>query len=415
MPIGRLWPAAAATARSAPRRDAVRPDPRDLRRALPRRSRACGAGTAPGSSSFAPPTSCSRSPRRPRRDAVERLHIPDERIVVVGAAASASYARPARDRRGARRGARGGARARAALRALHGRDGRPEELPGPVPRVGPPARGGPRRVAARDGVQHGRPDAQPPRAPRARGRHRVAAAAARASSPTRCCACSTSRPTCSCSRRSTRATGCRSPKRSRAVRATIGSSTSSVARAARARGAVRSRRRRRDGRRDRARRSPTTRRGRCSTSRPAGRCPDGTHVADRVAERRTSGCSRGRGRAARRRPLVAVVTPLPPAASGVADYSYRLLEALREHCDVHAFADGRRRVDPELGPPRAPDGVEVLPVRHLVEQERGTRRLRLRRLLPRQQRVPRAARSRSCGAGRASCSRTKCGSPTSTR
>jgi glycosyltransferase involved in cell wall biosynthesis len=74
---------------------------------------------------------------------------------------------------------------------------------------------------------------------------------------------------------------------------------------------------------------------------------------------------------ARRRPLVAVVTPLPPAASGVADYSYRLLEALFEHCDVHAFADGRRFVDPELGPPRAPGGLEVLPVRRLLEQERA--------------------------------------------
>jgi glycosyltransferase involved in cell wall biosynthesis len=74
---------------------------------------------------------------------------------------------------------------------------------------------------------------------------------------------------------------------------------------------------------------------------------------------------------ARRRPLVAMVTPLPPAASGVADYSYRLLEALREHCDVQAFADGRRFVDAELGPPRAPEGVEVLPVRRLLEHERA--------------------------------------------
>jgi glycosyltransferase involved in cell wall biosynthesis len=75
--------------------------------------------------------------------------------------------------------------------------------------------------------------------------------------------------------------------------------------------------------------------------------------------------------AARRRPLVAVVTPLPPAASGVADYSFRLIEALQAHCDVHAFADGVDRVDPALGPPVAPFGVPVLPVRHLVEHERA--------------------------------------------
>jgi glycosyltransferase involved in cell wall biosynthesis len=66
-----------------------------------------------------------------------------------------------------------------------------------------------------------------------------------------------------------------------------------------------------------------------------------------------------------------VITPLPPAASGVADYSYRLIEALREHCDVHAYADGLRFVEAELGPPRAPEGVEVLPVRRLLEQERA--------------------------------------------
>ena len=93
-------------------------------------------------------------------------------------------------------------------------------------------------------------------------------------------------------------------------------------------------------------------------------------VADRVADAYERLLARPRP-AARRRPLVAMVTPLPPAASGVADYSYRLLEALREHCDVHAYADGTRFVDPELGPPRAPDGVEVLPIRRLVEQERA--------------------------------------------
>jgi glycosyltransferase involved in cell wall biosynthesis len=98
--------------------------------------------------------------------------------------------------------------------------------------------------------------------------------------------------------------------------------------------------------------------------------PNWDAVGDRVADAYEQLLARPRP-AARRRPLVAVVTPLPPAASGVADYSFRLLAALREHCDVHAFADGRDRVDPQLGPPRAPDGVDVLPVRRLVDQERA--------------------------------------------
>jgi glycosyltransferase involved in cell wall biosynthesis len=98
--------------------------------------------------------------------------------------------------------------------------------------------------------------------------------------------------------------------------------------------------------------------------------PNWDTVADNVARAYERLLARPRP-PARRRPLVAVATPLPPAASGVADYSYRLLEALREHCDVHAFADGCHRVDPALGPPRAPAGVEVLPVRHLVEHERA--------------------------------------------
>jgi glycosyltransferase involved in cell wall biosynthesis len=93
-------------------------------------------------------------------------------------------------------------------------------------------------------------------------------------------------------------------------------------------------------------------------------------VADRVADAYHDVLARPRP-TARRRPRVAFVTPLPPAATGVADFSYRLLSELREHCDVHAFADGCRHVDAALGPPRAPDGVEVLPARFLGEQERA--------------------------------------------
>jgi glycosyltransferase involved in cell wall biosynthesis len=98
--------------------------------------------------------------------------------------------------------------------------------------------------------------------------------------------------------------------------------------------------------------------------------PGWTVVADRVAGAYEQVLSRP-SPPARRRPRVAVVTPLPPAPSGVADFSYRMISALREYCDVHAFADGCRHVDPDLGPPRAPDGVEVLPVKFLVDQERA--------------------------------------------
>src|SRR5205823_5319221 len=44
--------------------------------------------------------------------------------------------------------------------------------------------------------------------------------------------------------------------------------------------------------------------------------------------------ARSRGR---RRLRVAFVTPLPPQGSGVATYSYRLLEALAPYCEVDAF------------------------------------------------------------------------------
>ena len=93
-------------------------------------------------------------------------------------------------------------------------------------------------------------------------------------------------------------------------------------------------------------------------------------VADRVAGAYEALLARPRP-AARRRPLVAFVTPLPPAPSGVADFSFRLVAALLEHCDIDAFADGGRHVDAGLGPPRGPDGVEVLPPRFLVDHERA--------------------------------------------
>jgi glycosyltransferase involved in cell wall biosynthesis len=93
-------------------------------------------------------------------------------------------------------------------------------------------------------------------------------------------------------------------------------------------------------------------------------------VADRTAAAYERELARPRP-AARRRPLVAFVSPLPPAASGIADYTYRLLSALREHCDVEAFADGTSRVEPQLGPPRAPAGIDVFPVHALGSRELG--------------------------------------------
>jgi glycosyltransferase involved in cell wall biosynthesis len=93
-------------------------------------------------------------------------------------------------------------------------------------------------------------------------------------------------------------------------------------------------------------------------------------VADRTAQAYERELARPRA-ASRRRPLVAFVSPLPPAASGIADYSFRFLSALRDHCDIEAFADGTGRVDAQLGPPRAPSGVDVFPVRSLTARERA--------------------------------------------
>jgi glycosyltransferase involved in cell wall biosynthesis len=81
--------------------------------------------------------------------------------------------------------------------------------------------------------------------------------------------------------------------------------------------------------------------------------------------------ARSRGR---RRLRVAFVTPLPPQGSGVATYSYRLLEALAARCEVDAFVDA---LEGGLGAlpssPRVPAGVPVHPVEHLerVEAARG--------------------------------------------
>jgi glycosyltransferase involved in cell wall biosynthesis len=72
-------------------------------------------------------------------------------------------------------------------------------------------------------------------------------------------------------------------------------------------------------------------------------------------------------RRSRSRPRVAYVSPLPPQRSGVADYSYRLLTALGQLCDVDGF------VDASLGHQEGPPGVQVsgLGAFEIVERLRG--------------------------------------------
>jgi glycosyltransferase involved in cell wall biosynthesis len=69
----------------------------------------------------------------------------------------------------------------------------------------------------------------------------------------------------------------------------------------------------------------------------------------------------------RRQPRIAYVSPLPPQRSGVADYSYRLLARLSRFCDVDAF------VDESLGAHEGPPGVRVSAIRtfDIVERLRG--------------------------------------------
>lgn len=80
-------------------------------------------------------------------------------------------------------------------------------------------------------------------------------------------------------------------------------------------------------------------------------------------------------RAGGRRGLrVGFVTPLPPQRSGVATYSYRLLEALARRCEVDAFVDALEGgVSALPTAPTAPIGVPVHPVQRLerVEAARG--------------------------------------------
>jgi glycosyltransferase involved in cell wall biosynthesis/GT2 family glycosyltransferase len=89
-------------------------------------------------------------------------------------------------------------------------------------------------------------------------------------------------------------------------------------------------------------------------------------VADRTADVYEQLLKEPRRRV-RHRTRVAFVSPLPPQRSGVADYSYRLLEELRKLCAVDAFTDA----DPSAV--RVPSGVAVAraQVFHTSETTRG--------------------------------------------
>jgi glycosyltransferase involved in cell wall biosynthesis len=89
-------------------------------------------------------------------------------------------------------------------------------------------------------------------------------------------------------------------------------------------------------------------------------------VAQKTAEAYTQIEPVRRRRPMRRRERVAFVTPMPPHLSGVADESYRLVEALSRLCDVDAFLDGI-----EI-PARAPAGVVLRPARVLQIHDVGS-------------------------------------------
>ncbi len=73
-----------------------------------------------------------------------------------------------------------------------------------------------------------------------------------------------------------------------------------------------------------------------------------------------------RGLLRHRRSGLAVITPLPPAETGIAAYSARLLEAIAPLCDVRAYADGGA----DASPPDARPGLEIRPVGALTSRER---------------------------------------------
>jgi glycosyltransferase involved in cell wall biosynthesis len=90
-------------------------------------------------------------------------------------------------------------------------------------------------------------------------------------------------------------------------------------------------------------------------------------VAARTVEAYNELEAHPRRRRPRSRRRIAYVSPLPPQSSGIADYSYRLLEPLSRHFEVDAFSDSI------LGPAEAPAGIRVSATGHFdtVERVRG--------------------------------------------
>jgi glycosyltransferase involved in cell wall biosynthesis len=72
-----------------------------------------------------------------------------------------------------------------------------------------------------------------------------------------------------------------------------------------------------------------------------------------------------RRRPRRRRLRIAYVSPLPPQRSGIAEYSFRLLAELVEHCDVDAFVDGA------FEGAQAPPGVPIARVERFTRARRA--------------------------------------------
>ena len=78
----------------------------------------------------------------------------------------------------------------------------------------------------------------------------------------------------------------------------------------------------------------------------AGRCGRGSSARPTRGEawllappRSTRSCVSNGRRPTRRRARVAVISPLPPQRSGIAKYTYEMLEGLSQHCDIDAFVE----------------------------------------------------------------------------
>jgi len=96
-----------------------------------------------------------------------------------------------------------------------------------------------------------------------------------------------------------------------------------------------------------------------------------SQVADRTVEVYDGLLSRPARPWHRQRKRVAIVSPFPPIPSGIAKYSFRLVEELAAigDLDIDCFADG---LDRSGEPPSAPEGLEVYDARTLLGVEAAT-------------------------------------------